>query len=293
MVTAHCGSSPLLNRWNTCSSLRDEIIQAARTGPVIYRQGGVTVARVGQHAVLKYGRGVNLWEALNVQYVRERTDVLVPAVIDAWEIPSDADDEAGIGYILMEYIEGRLVSDIWSTLDAHAQRDIHFQLKTYIQQLRSIEMNSPGPIGGAVSRGALFTDYGAGPFRSRDDIEAWFNERLLVCQQFGRASLTHPSFSGHFDNLVMCHMDIAPRNLILDGQGKVWLLDWAHAGGYPAYFEKASMVRTGHPDFTRGLLEMMGHEYQEEVKQLMAIGFALTTAAMARPRQPLRNTSMM
>ena len=285
------GSSSSSDGWNERNVLRDEIIEAANTGPIICRQDGVTVVRVRQHAVLKYGHEVRLSEAWNIQLVRKRTDVPIPAVIDAWETGiSEADDDEGIGYILMEYIEGKLISDIWSTLDVHIQLDIHFQLKTYIQQLRSIRMDSPGPVGGDLSRGALFTDYGAGPFKSHNDIESWFNERLLVCQEFGRVPLTQPSFHEHFDTLVMCHMDIAARNLILDGQGKVWLLDWAHAVGYPTYFEKASLIRTGDPNFTQGLLEMIGHEYQEEVEQLLAIGFALTTAAMTRPTQSLSVT---
>ncbi len=246
--------------------------------------------RVHEHAVLKYGHRVHLAEARNMQFVQERTDIPIPAVIDAWETGiSETDDGEGIGYILMEYIEGRLVSDIWSTLDIHVQHEIHSQIENYIQKLRSIRMDSPGPVGGGLSCAPLFTDYGAGPFKSRQDIENWFNERLLVCQQFRRASPTHPGFSGHFDVLVMCHMDIAARNLILDEEGKIWLLDWAFAGGYPAYFEKASLLWTGIPDFTQGLLEMIDHESQEEVKQLRAIGFALTTGAMTRPAHSIHS----
>ena len=294
MATAHCCPFSLLDGWNKCNLLRDETVQAANTGSIIYRQGGVTVARVYEHAVLKYGHGVRLSEAWNMQVVRKMTDVPIPAVIDAWEtgnFEADDDDDEGRGYILMEYIEGSLVLDIWPTLDVHVQRNIHSQLYSYIQQLRSIRMNSPGPVGGGLSRGPLFTDYGAGPFKSHKDIESWFNERLLVCQQFGRAAPTHPSFTGHFDTLVMCHMDIAPRNLILDGQGKVWLLDWAHAGGYPTYFEEAALRRKGNRNFIHGLLEKMGHEYHEKVQQLLAIGFALTTAAMTRPSKSLDKSS--
>ena len=144
-------------------------------------------------------------------------------------------------------------------------------------------MNFSGSVGRDLSRGALFTDYGADPFKSYKNIEFWFNERLLVCQEFGRVPSTQPSFSGHFDLLIMCYMNIAACNLILDDQEKLWLLDWAHAGGYPVYFEKASLIRIGEPKFAQDLLEMISHEYQEKIKQLLTIDFALTTTAMTKP----------
>lgn len=66
---------------------------------------------------------------------------------------------------------------------------------------------------------------------------------FLVCHDFGHTTETPPGcFTGHFDELVMCHLDIHLRNLILDGQRKLWLLDWAFAGAYPPYFETANLT---------------------------------------------------
>lgn len=81
----------------------------------------------------------------------------------------------------------------------------------------------------------------------------------------------------------MCHMDIAARNLILDRQLKVWVLDWAHASGYPVYFDKAALRRVGDPDFVDGLLGRTGEEHKAEVEKLLAISFALRTGAGTRP----------
>ncbi|KAF9485739.1 hypothetical protein BDN70DRAFT_910079 [Pholiota conissans] len=36
---------------------------------------------------------------------------------------------------------------------------------------------------------------------------------------------------------VLVHQDLAPRNMILDASGKLWLIDWGHAGFYPTYME--------------------------------------------------------
>ncbi|PGG96155.1 hypothetical protein GX51_07959 [Blastomyces parvus] len=122
---------------------------------------------------------------------------------------------------MLEYIEGQLVSEIWSHLSEETRYDINQKLYDFVRQLRSLKMDSPGPIGGGISNGAFLTDYGAGPFTSKNDIEMWFNERLLVCQEFGIASQTQPTFQGEFGHTVMCHMDVYTRNLILDNQGKI------------------------------------------------------------------------
>jgi thiamine kinase-like enzyme len=42
-------------------------------------------------------------------------------------------------------------------------------------------------------------------------------------------------------SLVFTHHDLAPRNLFLDEQGYLWLMDWQFSGWYPIYFEYASM----------------------------------------------------
>jgi len=36
--------------------------------------------------------------------------------------------------------------------------------------------------------------------------------------------------------IVLCHLDATPRNILLKGDS-VWLLDWASAGFYPRAFE--------------------------------------------------------
>ena len=61
---------------------QDDIIQAVNAGLIICRQDGVTVARVHEHAVLKYDHEVRLLEAGNIQFFWKRIDVLISAVID-------------------------------------------------------------------------------------------------------------------------------------------------------------------------------------------------------------------
>ena len=132
---------------------RAEIIEAISIAPRIHPLiGGPALARITSTTVLKYGRHVQLCEARNMLFVREKTKIPVPAVIDAWEVEDRrADDEGNTTYILMQYIEGRLVSDMWDDLNVNKRRDLLCQLSGYIQALHSIKLNHLGPIGGGIS----------------------------------------------------------------------------------------------------------------------------------------------
>lgn len=247
--------------------------------------GPPPIARISSSAVVKYGRHIQLCEARNLQWVAENTCIQVPKVIDAWEADNRTSTRGNTCYIVMEYIEGKLLSHIWPDLDLESRRSIQGKLAEYIHQLRSIEINVPGPIGGGVSAGSFFTGYGAGPFKSLQEMESWFNERLQVCHIFGHAPQLPPEwFTGRFSPLVMCHLDIDLRNLLLDDHGNLWLLDWAFSGAYPPYFENANIKWKTTSDLADGLLEMIETEtYREDIDQLMAIGFALTTGACTKP----------
>lgn len=264
-----------------------DLSSSGRTAPQIY-PGLCTppIARVSSSMVVKYGRHIQLCEARNMQWVAENTSIRVPKVVDAWEANDKTPTRNNTCYIVMEYIEGKPLSDIWADLNLESRRSMLDKVAEYIRQLRSVKLDVPGPIGGGLSEGSFFTDYGAGPFYSRKEMESWFNERLQVCHDFGIATHTPTGwFTGRFGSLVMCHLDIEPRNVLLDNTGNLWLIDWAFSGAYPPYFETAHMTRRGPGDWEDGLLERIGTEgYREDINQLMAITFALTTGACTKPR---------
>jgi thiamine kinase-like enzyme len=107
---------------------------------------------------------------------------------------------------------------------------------------------------------------------------------LLFCREFGLADKGQKGFRGLFSRLVMCHMDLHPRNVILDSQGNAWLIDWEYAGMYPPYFETATVLRYGREAYFRGLLDLLGDKaYEEENSRLFSISFALTTGALCKP----------
>lgn len=55
-----------------------------------------------------------------------------------------------------------------------------------------------------------------------------FNSRLLP---------HNPGLNIQDCELVFCHLDIAPRNILWQKDGSICLLDWESAGYYPRLFE--------------------------------------------------------
>lgn len=194
-----------------------------------------------------------------MQYVAEHTKLRLPTVIDVWEAEdSTTEDEPNTCYILMECINGKVLFDIWDELDEVVRRGIPSQTCEYICQLQNLELETPGPIGEGISEGALFTGCGASPFKSPKDLEEWYNDRLLACHDYCHiAYLALGAFSGQFNKLVMCHLDFNERNILLDDEGKVWLIDWGLAGAYPAWFEKAGVQWGASGTWRMGLLEFV------------------------------------
>ena len=187
---------------------------------------------------------------------------------------------------MKSYIDGQLLDEAWPELSYSIRYDIQEQSYQFMQQLHQLKSDTPGPVGNGISHGAFFTDYGVGPFASKGEMEDWFDGRLAVCRAFGLAHQSQQGFNGLFQQLVMCRLDLHPRNLILDHQGKIWLIDWAYAGMYPVYFETASILRHGRETYFQHLLDQLEYgKFSEETGRLFDISFALTTGALCKPPQ--------
>ena len=102
-----------------------------------------------------------------------------------------------------------------------------------VKELRRLRVDHIGPIGSGKSEGPWFSDDDAGPFSTLGDLEEWYTHKLNVMKRFGSVAEDSPSFAGKFTHSVMCRMVIAPRNIILDAEDNIWLIDWGFSGAYP------------------------------------------------------------
>lgn len=188
----------------------------------------------------------------------------------------------------MDRVRGTNLRSAWPSMDSEAREGIYRQVSEIIAALHAKEVTLSGPVGGGMSQGFYFTDYGAGPFKTCQEMERWFNERQRVWKDFGRVKEDDADFSGTFNRLVTCHMDLHRANMVLDADNKLWLLDWESAGGYPVFFEEAQLAVGGSEpedvEFRKGLLKLLSSEaHAEQVARLESLNFAITTGWRSKP----------
>lgn len=205
--------------------------------------------RISTGLVLKGGDSVLAAEARAMQLAAQLTTLRLPRVHLSFNIdnPSRGYYQT-TGYIVMDYVEGHSLDAIWKQLDQDQQKNIIAQVAEMIGKMQSVNLHTPGPVGGGPCQGIWFSIYGAGPFQDSHAVQNWFNHKLQVCKRFQKVADDAPPFE--FSSFVLTHQDITPRNLVLDNLGNIWLIDWAFAGVYPPAFETAAIAQQLHfPDF--------------------------------------------
>ena len=160
-----------------------------------------------------------------------------------------------LGYIVMEFIGGVILEECNIGPDL-IKRIVH--ALTHLSTIPMPPSQGPGPVYGGISRGCLWTEYGAGvPFTSLQDMETWLNQRL----DLSRHQL--PRFALGSTELLFCHMDVARRNIILTADNELCFVDWAYAGFYPGYFQRFCIEWCSIDDasFSRSLLDELPGSY--------------------------------
>ncbi|PYI35810.1 phosphotransferase family protein [Aspergillus indologenus CBS 114.80] len=277
----------------------DTLASLLYKAPALHDFGQTTVVRLSQTLVLKGGGNILPPEAAALRLVASSSSsqpdgtIRAPRVHRAFQIPDDTKYFGTMGYLVMDYIPGRPLDTCWASLPRHQQTDIARQVAAMVLAMQRVQLpaGALGPIGNGhangngninrnsndndnsninsnsndndnegrnwPSRGRFFTHYSAGPFGNPDV----------------------PAF--RFTELVLVHQDISPRNLVLDGAGQVWLVDWADAGAYPRGFETAALrAQASFPDFHALVLERLERDFLVE-RQLGAIEYGWLTAALA------------
>lgn len=184
----------------------------------IISQYGKRIIKISDDQVVKWGPDVTKDEAENQRIAYELVDsriVRIPRVYDFFS------DERGWGYIVMEFMEGKVIDPLEDV--GAIQR-----VASVLNYFATLRHNVPGSLYGRPCRGLLFPDTEDLVFNSLEEMEKWFNSRLFA---------HNPKLTLQGCELVLCHLDIAPRNILWQEDGSLCLIDWASAGYYPRLFE--------------------------------------------------------
>lgn len=101
-------------------------------------------------------------------------------------------------FIVMDYIAGPTVQEAWPSLEQDARQSVTRQVT---MQSRRLDDMPPGPFDSPNEKcqGPWFTDYGAGPFATLQELQDWFNHKVDVCIQVLQLPANYPEF--HFQDL--------------------------------------------------------------------------------------------
>lgn len=247
--------------------------------PIIFQLCGTKVVRLSKTLAMKGGGNILPCEAEALRLVAAKSTIPAPRVHRAFQVPDSTKYFGTMGYIVMDYIDGQNLGDCWKDLSDEVRTDVAQQTAQIIRQMQSIVLPEPGPIGGGPCRGRFFTDYSAGSFNGKSEMEDWFNHKLTICKHCHKAPEDIPPFK--YTKFVLVHQDISPRNLILHKSGRVWVIDWAEAGACPPAFESAALAdQLRCLSFSEMVLSLIPR-YPEEERQLKSIKYGLTIAAFA------------
>ncbi|KAM5499618.1 hypothetical protein McanMca71_006192 [Microsporum canis] len=249
----------------------ETLIELFKTAPLLHDYQGTRIVRLSHTLVLKGGELTRPCEAEIMQLVEAETSIPVPKVHRVLNTKTQNTFFGCQCYFVMDFIESDTVQDCWEGLSQNQREDIISQVASMFLALQSAEVpQQPGPVACQLckAKGCWFSDIGGGPFRDITAMEAWFNRKLEICQSFKQAPDTVPLFS--INKLVLTHQDIAPRNLILDPKGKVWLIDWGDAGIYPEGFEYAALAFCLTPRYssTPSTLKLFSREMPTETTKI-------------------------
>jgi hypothetical protein len=173
------------------------------------------VVQISPDIVVKFGRFVKRGEFLNQKIAFKRLDpsiVRVPA-------PHRFIQDGSTGYLVMDFAKG----EVPSTKQALA---IAPQLGRILSHMHEMQGEMPGSLGGDAVQGVLWPSEDL-IFKDLRNLENWLTVRLR-----------RPEHSIKFEDqqLVMCHLDFVPRNMLVY-DGTVTLLDWSSSGYFPRIFD--------------------------------------------------------
>ena len=161
-------------------------------------------------------------EVLNMRFVLDYTTIPILniyAVIPFQDIKDDA-------YVIMDYVHGQRLDHAWFHLSIWAKLRVSWILRSYVRQLRRImhhRPHIPGPIGEGPRRFPEGTiDYLSeqGPFSDAVQLTAFLNARS---RRIHGVDIPHEYEEP--ERLVFTHADLNMRNIVLDEEGRVWLLE--------------------------------------------------------------------
>jgi len=156
------------------------------------------------------------------------------------------------GYIIMDRIPTSMtLEDRWPSLGLWSTLCIALQLRGFIKQMRSLRSPTLGALASGKCNSIFLDDYyGLPPHATPEEYEEFIRFWTRFLMKGVRPSRILNWEVPDTGPLVFTHQDLAPRNVVVDENDKIWLVDWEFAGWFPAYFEYVGMQNLRCPKWS-------------------------------------------
>ncbi|KAG6843214.1 hypothetical protein H0H93_001842, partial [Arthromyces matolae] len=195
------------------------------------------VKKITEKTLIKSYSGAHVHAVAHlVNLVALQTDIPIPRVQEVVTTPN------GGGVIVMDFIKGaKQLGEVWKNMSWWQKLKVALTLREYLDALRKIQYPHSDRVGNPfiVPRfrmrleGLQFGDYDVPPPRStKRRLATFIRSYSRSCRRTVRRL---PRYL--FDTLVVTHNDLNMRNILVDENGTLWIIDWDWAGFFPPWFE--------------------------------------------------------
>ncbi|OBR12949.1 Phosphotransferase enzyme family protein [Colletotrichum higginsianum IMI 349063] len=235
-----------------------------------------------QGFVVKFGVHVHPIEGHNMLYVAKLTTVPVPK---PYAIYQHRKQQKVITYIVMQYVAGTTLVDLWGGLDYARKTAIAMTLRTYFDQLR--QLPHPGYFGniegGLPLDGIFSATRGATEIKTHFATEEEFIEGIIQMHSLDTGERMAPKTRYYRHVLptvlrsssppVFTHNDFQRKNIMVQPDGTLVIIDWEFASWYPTYWEysTATFANGGWNDDWHDYVRLVLDEYPNQSLWLSGI----------------------
>ncbi|KAL7620344.1 hypothetical protein AAE478_009338 [Parahypoxylon ruwenzoriense] len=134
--------------------------------------------------------------------------------------------------IIMDYIDGSDLVDIWPRVGPRRRNRIGQQVSWIVQQMQTIHARCPGPVGMHRCRTLMYKDYSVPACM---DAYMWNEHINALINEVNRQMTTKPFkfLPLKFYNHVLTNMHLDPTSFVFDRNGHIWIMGWERGGFYP------------------------------------------------------------
>lgn len=169
-----------------------------------------------------------------MRYILQHTSIPIPKVLKIY------DNGDGTQDLVMDFIQGRTLNVVWSSLTRSEKENVTKELAGYISQLRDRQPSEKGVVGSLVPGSGYNHRLGSqrfGPFQSVTEFHQFIRRADILKERAQQISVTHFHSNARSYVTKLTHRDLSLENIMIQDGKIASIVDWELCGWFPEYWE--------------------------------------------------------